>query len=67
MFSFEFWIMASDSTYSERARVVVNIVDENDNEPNVFVAFNTPHNNIPRAGTDIQDGVEEILSLVKNE
>ena len=43
--------MASDSTYSERARVIVSIVDENDNEPNVFVAFNTPHDNIPRAGT----------------
>ena len=37
--------------YSERARVTVLIEDENDNEPNVFVAFNQPHENIPRAGT----------------
>ena len=50
IFSFEFWIIAADSVHSERAKVSILVLDENDNEPDVFVAFTKPHLSIPNSG-----------------
>jgi len=54
--SFQFWIIAADSVHSERAKVSILVLDENDNEPDVFVAFTKPHLSIPNSGWVEENG-----------
>ena len=65
IFSFEFWIIAADSVHSERAKVSILVLDENDNEPDVFVAFTKPHLSIPNSGLYLLHKVPEGIIMVQ--
>ena len=53
MFSFDFWVVASDSAHSARAHVRILLTDVNDNAPTLFLTFAKPHPHIPLAGTSL--------------
>ena len=50
LFSFDFWLVASDGTYSTSGHVIVNLKDLNDNAPQISVIFIAPDSDAPNSG-----------------
>ena len=50
LFRFDFWLVASDGTYSTSGHVIVNLKDLNDNAPSISVIFIAPDTDAPNTG-----------------
>merc|ERR1719215_374068 len=48
--TFDFWLVASDGTYSTSGHVIVNLKDLNDNAPSISVIFIAPDSDAPNSG-----------------